>query len=110
MFKSEPCAFDLVKLYQSLLIKASEIYIYFRLKITCFCLRAGKVFTVWRGAWRGVAWGAGRGARGAGRGVAWRGVATPPYWEHEAARGGGEGRGDIAAPIAIEKVSPPTWI
>ena len=46
----------------------------------------------------------GRGARGAGRG------ATPPYWEHEAARGGGEGRGDIAAPIASEKVSPPTWI
>ena len=53
---------------------------------------------------------AGRGAVSAGRGVAWRGVATPPYWEHEAARGGGEGRGDIAAPIAPEKVSPPTWI
>ena len=36
--------------------------------------------------------------------------AIPPYREHEAARGGGEGRGDIAAPIAPEKVSPPTQI
>ena len=52
---------------------------------------------------------AGRGAVSAGRG-AWRGVATPPLQGTRGARRGGEGRGDIAAPIAPEKVSPPTWI
>ena len=69
-----------------------------------------KSFTIWQRVYGGErVHGGERGAVSAGRGAG-RGVATPPYWEHEAARGGGEGRGDIAAPIAPEKVSPPTQI
>ena len=46
-----------------------------------------------------------RGAVSAGRGVAWRG--DTPLLGTRGARRGGEGRGDIAAPIAPEKVRPP---
>ena len=74
MFKSQHHALDLVKLYQSLSIKASEIYIVFRLTLTFLFMRV-KSFTLGQRAHGGErgAVSAGRGAVSAGRGVAGRG-------------------------------------